>query len=168
MRLLERESGEKTFLRLYDDYQIFPVRVGNYRCIETNGDDVAYHRFLTVTGNGKPDRPGDRNYCMFTHLPMMRQALVNQGFDYKDVTLDKEIPAEINILVIAEMREPMTDVEKVNFDKYVARGGNLVIIGEPGRQGVMGSGVGTVRGETGGWIFDTAGKTEGSGARKRE
>ena len=35
------------------------------------------------------DRPGDRNYCMFTHLPMMRQALVNQGFDYKDVTLDK-------------------------------------------------------------------------------
>ena len=32
----------------------------------------------------------------------------------------------------------MTEIEKVNFDKYVARGGNLVIIGEPGRQGVMG------------------------------
>ena len=29
-------------------------------------------------------------YCMFTHLPMLRQALVNQGFNYKDVTLDKE------------------------------------------------------------------------------
>ena len=31
----------------------------------------------------------------------------------------------------------MTEAEKVNFDKYVARGGNLMIVGEPGRQGVM-------------------------------
>ena len=135
VRLLERESGEKTFLRLYDDYQIFPfeseITAGLVMTLPTIG-------FLSGHGERETDRPGDRNYCMFTHLPMMRQALVNQGFDYKDVTLEKEVPAEINILVIAEMREPMTEIEKVNFDKYVARGGNLVIIGEPGRQGVMG------------------------------
>ena len=138
VRLLERESGEKTFLRLYDDYQIFPFESEITAALKRMVMTLPTIGFLSGHGERETDRPGDRNYCMFTHLPMMRQALVNQGFDYKDVTLEKEVPAEINILVIAEMREPMTEIEKVNFDKYVARGGNLVIIGEPGRQGVMG------------------------------
>ena len=137
VRLLERESGEKTFLRLYDDYQIFPFESEITAALKRMVMTLPTIGFLSGHGERETDRPGDRNYCMFTHLPM-RQALVNQGFDYKDVTLEKEVPAEINILVIAEMREPMTEIEKVNFDKYVARGGNLVIIGEPGRQGVMG------------------------------
>ena len=138
VRLLERESGEKTFLRLYDDRNIFPSESEISAALKRMVMTLPTIGFLSGHGERETDRPGDRNYCMFTHLPMMRQALTNQGFDYKDVTLDKEIPAEINILVIAEMREPMTEVEKVNFDKYVARGGNLVIIGEPGRQNVMG------------------------------
>lgn len=140
VRLLERESGEKMFLRLFDDREIFPseseISAALKRMVMTSFPTIG---FLSGHGERETDRPGDRNYCMFTHLPMMRQALVNQGFDYKDVTLDREIPTDINILVIAEMREPMTEAEKVNFDKYVARGGNLVIIAEPGRQGVMSS-----------------------------
>ncbi len=138
VRLLERESGEKTFLRLYNDATIHPteseISAALKRMVMT---DLPTIGFLTGHGERETDRPGDRNYCMFTHLPSLRPALVNQGFDYKEVTLEKEIPADINILVIAEMREPMTEVEKVNFDKYVARGGNLMIVGEPGRQGVM-------------------------------
>lgn len=137
VRLLERESGEKTFLRLYDDQDIFPAESEITAALKRMIMTLPTIGFLTGHGERETDRPGDRNYCMFTHLPMMRQALVNQGFDYKDVTLDKEIPADINILVIAEMREPMTETEKVNFDKYVARGGNLVIIGEPGRENAM-------------------------------
>ena len=138
VRLLERESGEKTFLRLYNDATIHPteseISAALKRMVMT---DLPTIGFLTGHGERETDRPGDRNYCMFTHLPMLRQSLVNQGFDYQDVTLDREIPADINILVIAEMREAMTEAEKVNFDKYVARGGNLMIVGEPGRQGVM-------------------------------
>ncbi|WP_018338973.1 MULTISPECIES: Gldg family protein [Butyricimonas] len=138
VRLLERESGEKTFLRLYNDASIHPteseISAALKRLVMT---DLPTIGFLTGHGERETDRPGDRNYCMFTHLPMLRQALVNQGFDYQDVTLDREIPEDISILVIAEMREPMTEAERVYFDKYVARGGNLVIIGEPGRQEVM-------------------------------
>ena len=139
VRLLERESGEKTFLRLYDDREIFPSESEISAALKRMVMTLPTIGFLSGHGERETDRPGDRNYCMFTHLPMLRQALVNQGFNYKDVTLDREIPKDINILVIAEMREAMTEVEKVNFDKYVARGGNLVIIGEPGRQGAMGA-----------------------------
>lgn len=63
--------------------------------------------------------------------------MINQGFDYKDIKLDKDIPEDVSILVIAEMREPMTDAEKIYLDRYIARGGNLMIIGEPKRREVM-------------------------------
>lgn len=165
--MLERESGEKTFLRLYDDYQIFPSESEITAALKRMVMTLPTIGFLSGHGERETGSSGRSQLLYVYSFADDETGISKQGFDYKDVTLDKEIPAEINILVIAEMREPMTDVEKVNFDKYVARGGNLVIIGEPGRQGVMGSGVGTVRGETGGWIFDTAGKTEGSGARKR-
>ena len=137
-RLLERESGERTFLRMFDENQPYPseaeISAAFKRLVM---DKLPVIGFLTGHGERETDRPGDRNYCMFTHAPSIRAALINQGFDYKDIRLDKEVPADVNIMVIAEMRLPMTEAEKVNFDKYIARGGNLMIIGEPKRQGVM-------------------------------
>ena len=123
VRLLERESGERTFLRLYDDHMIYPSESGITAALKRMVMTLPTIGFLSGHGERETDRPGDRNYCMFTHLPMMRQALVNQGFDYKDVTLEEEIPAEINILVIAEMREAMTEAEKdmMNFHSQSLR-----------------------------------------------
>ncbi len=137
VRLLERESGEKTFLRVFDDQMLFPNEAEITAALKRMVMELPTVGFLTGHGEGETDRPGNRNYCMFTHMSTVRQSLVNQGFDYKEVTLQREVPENINILVIAEMREPMTEEEKVNFEKYLARGGNLMIIGEPGRQAVM-------------------------------
>ena len=66
-----------------------------------------------------------------------RYALINQGFDFAEVTLEKGIPEDINILVVAEMKEALNEQEQQYFDEYIARGGNLVVIGEPKRQEVM-------------------------------
>jgi ABC-2 type transport system permease protein len=63
--------------------------------------------------------------------------LINQGFDCEEILLEKEIPANINILVIADMRKPLTQDEQIQLDAYIARGGNLVILGETNRQEVM-------------------------------
>lgn len=137
-RLLERESGERTFLRMFDDNPPYPSEAEISAALKRLVmDELPTIGFLTGHGERETDRPGDRNYCMFTHIPSIRAALVNQGFDYKDIRLDQEVPADVNIMVIAEMREPMTEIEKVHFDNYIARGGNLMIIGEPKRQKVM-------------------------------
>ncbi|MCR9011015.1 Gldg family protein [Gabonibacter chumensis] len=136
-RLIERESGEKTFLRIYDGQQRYPGEAEITAALKRLVMKLPTVGFLTGHGERETDRPGERNYCMFTHMPSFRSSLINQGFDYKDVTLDKEIPDDVNILVIAEMRQPMTESEKINLDKYIARGGNLMIIGEPRRQEVM-------------------------------
>lgn len=137
VRLVERENGEKTFLRIFDDQTRYPGETEITAALKRLVMKLPTVGFLTGHGERETDRPGERNYCMFTHMPSFRSSLINQGFDYKDISLDKEIPEDINILVIAEMRHPMSETDKINLDKYIARGGNLMIIGEPRRQEVM-------------------------------
>ncbi|WP_059026218.1 Gldg family protein [Gabonibacter massiliensis] len=137
VRLLERENGQKTFLRVYDDNQIFPGETEISAAFKRMVMKLPKVGFLTGHGERHTEREGDRDYSMFTRDKPFRHSLINQGFDFESVTLDKEVPADVNILVIAEMRQPMTETEKTNFDKYVVRGGNLFIVGEPKRQEVM-------------------------------
>lgn len=94
-----------------------------------------------VTGHGERNihQTGDRNYTAFGEDRHFRYALMNQGFDVKEVSLDNEIPEEINILLLAEMRSPFTPEQRVNWEKYVARGGNLIILSEPNRRDVDGA-----------------------------
>ncbi|MFR7811447.1 MAG: hypothetical protein ACLU4N_20580 [Butyricimonas faecihominis] len=39
------------------------------------------------------------------------------------MTLDKPIPEQVDIIVIADMRTLMTVGERANLDAYIARGG---------------------------------------------
>ena len=137
VRLIERESGEKTFLRVFDDRQLYPTEAEISAALKRLVMDLPTVGFVKGHGERETDRPGERSYSMFTHIPSVRAALINQGFDYKDINLNQPVPEDVNILVIAEMRSGMSEVEKANFDQYIARGGNLMIIGEPGRQEVM-------------------------------
>lgn len=137
VRLIERESGERTFLRVFDDQSFYPSEAEISAALKRLVMDLPTVGFVKGHGERETDRPGERSYSMFTHIPSVRAALINQGFDYTDIDLNKEVPTDVNILVIAEMRTPMSEIEKENFDKYVARGGNLMIIGEPNRQEVM-------------------------------
>lgn len=139
VRLLERESGEKTFLRVFDDNSIFPYEPEITAALKRMVMKLPTIGFLTGHGERETNRSGERSYSMFTHMKTFRHSLINQGFDFTTVTLEKELPQEINILVIAEMKQPLSEEEQQNLDKYIARGGNLMIIGEPNRQEVMNS-----------------------------
>lgn len=137
VRLMERESGEKTFLRVFDDNMIFPYEPEITAALKRMVMELPTIGFLTGHGERETDRMGERSYSMFTHMKTFRHSLTNQGFDFIDVTLENELPEEINILVIAEMKQPLSEEENANLVKYIARGGNLMIIGEPKRQEVM-------------------------------
>ena len=137
VRLLERENGQKTFLRVFDDMMIFPGETEISAAFKRIVMKLPKVGFLTGHGERNTEREGDRDYSMFTRDKPFRYSLINQGFDFESVTLDKEVPADVNILVIAETRQPLTAAEQVNLDKYIARGGNLLIAGEPRRRDVM-------------------------------
>jgi ABC-2 type transport system permease protein len=92
-----------------------------------------------VSGHGERDinNDGDRGYYRFSQDKPFRNSLINQGFDIAEVTLTREVPGNVSILVIADMRHPLRAAEEVNLDAYIARGGNLVILGETRRQEIM-------------------------------
>lgn len=137
VRLVERESGEKMFLRKYNDMQGHPGEAEITAAFKRMVMTLPTVGFLTGHGERDIYRDGDRDYARFATDKWFRYALVNQGFETQEVTLTREIPDSISILVIADMKRPLSPEESENLDRYVARGGNLVIVGEHSRQEYM-------------------------------
>lgn len=136
VRLLERESGEKTFLRVYNDMSHHPGEAEMTAAFKRLVMEVPKVGFLVGQGERDISKTGDRDYN-FAWDKRYRYALINQGFDVAEVNLDQEIPADINILVIAEMRWGLSEEQHKNLQSYIARGGNLMIMCEPSRADVM-------------------------------
>ena len=103
-----RENGQKPFLRVFDDMYVHPFE---------SEISAAFKRLVMelpkvgfVKGHGERDciKEGDRDYNRFAQDRPFRYSLINNGFDFLEVTLDREIPENIDILVIADMREPLS------------------------------------------------------------
>ena len=102
-------NGRKTFLRIFEDNMIFPSEGETTAAFKRLVMDLPMVGFVAGHGARPTDHHGERSYSMFAQTKTFRQALINQGFAYSDVTLDKDIPEDINILVVAELREPLSD-----------------------------------------------------------
>lgn len=137
VRTLNTAQGEKTFLRVFDDMEVHPSEAEVSAAFKRLVMELPMVGF--VTGHGERDciKEGDRDYNKFAQDKPFRYSLINQGFDFEEVKLDNEIPADVDILVIGDMRVPMPEEHLINLNKYIERGGNLLIAGEPGRQDIM-------------------------------
>lgn len=89
IRLLERESGEKTFLRVYEDNQKHPhereISAAMKRLV------MSLPKVGFVQGHGMRDvwKTGDLDYFNFAHNKVFRYSLLNQGFDVTSLMLDE-------------------------------------------------------------------------------
>jgi ABC-2 type transport system permease protein len=139
VRLLERESGEKTFLRVYNDLGHHPEEreiTAAFKRIAMKLPTVGF-----IQGDGERDinNAGDRGYLFLTKDIGTRAALINQGFDVIAVDLSHTvvIPSNINILVLADCNTELSAGSMEKLNRYIARGGNLIIAGEVGHQKFM-------------------------------
>lgn len=137
VRTLVRESGEKSFLRVFDDAQVFPSEAEISAAMKHLVAELPKVGF--VTGHGERDchKTGDRDYNKFALEKTFRYSLINQGFDFNVLTLDNPVPQEITILVIADVRSPYSEQHLENLREFIDRGGNMLIAGEPGRERVV-------------------------------
>ena len=137
VRQIVRENGEKAWLRIYNDMQRFPSEKEISAAFKRMVMDLPKVGF--VEGHGERSYSGgkDRDYSAFANDKGFRYALENQGFDVAKVTMDQQVPEDINIIVISDMREWCTPEQEANLQQYIDRGGNLFILGEPKRRDVM-------------------------------
>lgn len=139
VRVLERENGARSFLRVYDDNQRDPRESEITAALKRLVVKAPKVGFVAGHGERSIDKAGERDYAAFARNLTFRYSLINQGFDAVGLNLADStgIPADIDIVVIAEARTPFTDGELARLHDYVERGGNLIIAGEPRRQEVM-------------------------------
>lgn len=139
VRLIERENGQKAFLRLFDDNQRDPYEseiTATLKRMVVKAPKVAF-----VKGHGERDidKGGERDYAAFARNLTFRYSLVNQGFDVETLVLAEveDVPTDLDIMVIADAKEAFSADELAKLNRYIARGGNLIVAGEPRRQSVM-------------------------------
>ena len=138
VRVLERENGRKVFLHMFRDMWIYPGEAEVTAAIrQLVDDDLPVVGFLTGHGVRNSEKAGDRDYRYFVQERVYRRALINQGFAIENVNLEDEIPEQVNILVVADMQTALSQEEMEALEKYIARGGNLIVAGDVGRAPVM-------------------------------
>jgi ABC-2 type transport system permease protein len=131
VRTLVAQNGEKTFLRIFDDMQVLPSEAEISAAFKRLSMKLPQVAFLTGHGERSSTRPRDRDYNKFAQEKPFRYSLINQGFDFRNIRLNKEVPQDIDILIIADPRIPLNPEEEQYLDQYIERGGNLIIASEP-------------------------------------
>lgn len=137
VRLIERADGRKTFLRVFDDMMVQPGETEFAAAFKRLVMELPRVAFIQGHGERDFNRDGDRGYRRFAMERLFRHSLINQGFDFELVNLDRPISDSVDIVVLADMRLPMSAEQRANFDAYIARGGNVLIAGDLRRQEEM-------------------------------
>jgi ABC-2 type transport system permease protein len=136
-RLLALDNGKSTFLRFYNDKARQPREVEISAALKRLSSGPCRVAFVTGHGEREINRAGERHYHSLASDTRTRLALINQGFDVFPVTLEEEMPGEVDIVVIADPRRPFSPGEIARLDAYINNGGNLLLAGEPGRGRVL-------------------------------
>ena len=133
-RFFERENGDKAILRTFNDQMKFPLEAEISASLKHLVAKMPLVGFVTGHGEREYRKNGARDYSTFSDNRPFRYALINQGFDFTDLTLAAAVPEEVDVLVLADMRLPLSTEEFVHFKEYVDRGGNVLIAGDVNRQ----------------------------------
>ena len=133
-----RENGDKAWLRTYqNDLTPYPKESEITAALKRMTMDLPKVGFVTGYGLRSITDKRPQGYSTIAGEKHFRQSLLNQGFDAVEVDLKKGVPADVDILTIADVRKPFTTVEEQALEAYVNRGGNLYILGEPRRREEM-------------------------------
>ena len=133
VRLIERENGQKAFLRIFNDMMKFPAEAEVTAAFKRMVMKLPRVGFLAGHGERRADGDRARDYTIIASRKDFRYALTNQGCDIAviDLSGNGTIPPDIDIIVVADTRETIPPDERAKLDEYIARGGNLVLAVEP-------------------------------------
>ena len=138
IRLVEYGDGQSTVLRMFDDIEKHPGEAEISAAFRRFLDPSPRVALITGHSDRTMDNPGDRGYNLFSHNLTFRNSLVNQGFTPEELNLaEQEIPEGIDIVVLADLKTPLSEVEQARLDAYIARGGNLYLLADMNRAEVM-------------------------------
>ena len=145
MRL--KYKGRTEFLRTYDSG---PFPSGSSRAYPEEANVVATLKrllkpetiptILYTSGNLERGlyKTADRDYTKVTLSKIEKNGPINLGFNFDTISLDtQDIPADLTALVIADPKREFSALAKQKVSDYIDKGGNIIFMGEPGKQYVL-------------------------------
>lgn len=138
LRIVERSNGQKAYLRMFNDNSKHPAEAEISAALKRFVSPAPKVGFVAGYGAREIDNYGGRGFYLFARDQWFRQSLLNNGFDTQVIDLDCEmIDTTIHILVVSDLRTPLSDTAMSRLQEYIARGGNLFILGDYGREANM-------------------------------
>lgn len=131
-------GDQSTYLRLYNDFFKHPGEENITAAIKRFTTSPPKIVFITGNNERSIEEANDRGYQQSTTEKSARSALVNNGFDASSISLkDQEIPKDIAALVLADPRSSLSAVEVEKINRYIANGGNMLILGKLDKQELL-------------------------------
>jgi len=132
-------NGQSTFLRTFDDGIFWPTEQQVAAALKRL-QQARMPKILFVSGDLERNiyKMGEREYELHTLQRLYRLSMINQGFDADSINLEtQDIPAGVTALVLADPKKDLSAVSQAKIKQYIDRGGNMLILGEPGKQNVL-------------------------------
>ena len=133
----KKVDGKKAFLRMFSDGQHVPSETEISAAFKRVLQGAVKIAFVTGHRERSVVKQGMQHYGASITAKLLRDAMVNQGFDIATVRLDVPVDEDVNILVLADPKEPLSEAEQLNLHHYIEHGGDLLIIGDVGRQAIV-------------------------------
>lgn len=131
-------KNKSTFLRLYADQLLFPTETEVAAAVKRLTVPLPKIAFVESELERGRNPNGPRDYGILTNGIKNRTSLINQGFDTESISLnDKDIPADITTLVIADPRTSFTPQAQARIRDYIKSGGNMLITGDPAKKDIL-------------------------------
>lgn len=129
-------NGKSTFLRMFFDMVGYPKEAEISAALKRLLVKPPVIGVLASNDERSINKAGDKAYKDLTNTLNRRSSLINQGFDVHQIPLAEKdtIPQDLTVLVLADPRIPYTAAQLQKIADYLAKGGNLLVSGEPGRQ----------------------------------
>ncbi|QEC43803.1 Gldg family protein [Pseudobacter ginsenosidimutans] len=132
-------QGRKTILRTHAPAKPWP-RERNINAVLSRLLNKPIPQVYYVSGQLERSiyKRGERELSLHTADKWGLESLINSGFDLDTLNLSTHnIPVNTSLLVLADPRVAYTDTVMGKLTQYLLQGGNMIILGEPGKQQVL-------------------------------
>jgi len=132
---LLKYKGRTAIVRTFDDPQYWPSEKEIAPALNSLINPPPRVGFLCDEIERGPFSERVRDYKFMCHELGFRKSLINAGFCFDTFSLhQKEVPAGLAALVIADPRTPIAGESLVKIKNYIDTGGNVYIMTEPDRK----------------------------------
>lgn len=126
-----RWNGREAILRHFNDATRFPAERTRAAAIKSLLDGPRRVGVGSNAGERSIDGFGPKDFRVRFTERTHRFSLINHGFDFVNLTFDDPVPDEIDLVMIADPREPYNNAQILNIREFVRRGGDFVLLLEP-------------------------------------